>query len=148
MNRSRLYIIRGVSGSGKSTLAKSLLEADPSIAHFEADMYFVQDGEYRFDPKLLPAAHRWCFEQVCDALLDGKCVIVSNTFTQVWELEKYLKLAERWPTTVFSMKKQYQNTHGVPADKVEAMRKRWEKIPADRVLFETEDDNVLIQFIK
>jgi energy-coupling factor transporter ATP-binding protein EcfA2 len=39
-----LLLLRGCSGSGKSTLAKSL-----GGVHYEADMFFVEDGEYRFD---------------------------------------------------------------------------------------------------
>ena len=39
-----LYIVRGIPGSGKSTFAKSL-----GGTHFEADMFFMKDGEYKFD---------------------------------------------------------------------------------------------------
>ncbi len=39
-----LFLLRGLPGSGKSTLAKSL-----SDSHIEADMFFMKDGEYKFD---------------------------------------------------------------------------------------------------
>ena len=39
-----LYIVRGIPGSGKSTFAKSL-----GGTHFEADMFFMKNGEYKYD---------------------------------------------------------------------------------------------------
>jgi uridine kinase len=45
-----LYLIRGVPGSGKSTFAQSLLDKFVVQRMYEADQYFVQNGEYQFDP--------------------------------------------------------------------------------------------------
>ena len=39
-----IYLLRGLPGAGKSTVAKRL-----GGEHYEADMYFMQDGEYKFD---------------------------------------------------------------------------------------------------
>ena len=39
-----LILLRGLPGSGKSTLAKWICNQ-----WFEADMFFEQDGEYKFD---------------------------------------------------------------------------------------------------
>ena len=73
-----LFLLRGLPGSGKSTLAKSLVGE-----HFEADMYFVRDGEYKFDANKLSNAHKWCKISVEECMnLRYNRVIVSNTFTQ------------------------------------------------------------------
>lgn len=113
-----LLIIRGLPGSGKSTLAKTL-----GRFHVEADMFFVKNGIYQFDKTKIREAHEWCFNTVCDALR-FKDVVVSNTFTRIWEMQKYLDLPN--PKTVITVEGNYGNVHGVPPSVVEEMRKRWE----------------------
>lgn len=121
-----LYLLRGLPGSGKSTLAKSL-----GAEHFEADMFFVKGGEYKFDAALLRDAHKWCKDSVeeCMALGHGS-IVVSNTFTQEWEMKAYYDLAEAHGYTVFSLIVENRhggvNEHGVPEDKLEQMKNRFE----------------------
>ncbi len=124
----QLFLLRGLPGSGKSTLAKAI-----GGVHYEADMYFIdrETGEYRFDASKLKLAHNWCAIQVQKAMVDEwPMVIVSNTFTQEWEMETYYKLARENGYRVFSLIAENRhggtNVHGVPEDKLEAMRKRFE----------------------
>lgn len=121
-----LYIVRGIPGSGKSTFAKSL-----GGVHFEADMYFMENGEYKFDPSKLKLAHNWCAIQTQKAMVDEEpIVVVSNTFTQEWEMETYFKLANENNYKVFSLIVENRhggvNEHGVPEDKLELMKNRFE----------------------
>jgi len=51
----QLILLRGLPGSGKSTFANLL-----GGIHVEADQYFIQDGEYKFDASKLKQAHNWC----------------------------------------------------------------------------------------
>lgn len=121
-----LTLIRGLPGSGKSTLAKKLRGE-----HFEADMFFQKDRQYKFDPALLREAHQWCQDQTEQAMLFGwREIVVSNTFTQRWEMEPYLKLAQEhgYTVQVIECKGKFENIHGVPAEKIEKMRQRWENI--------------------
>lgn len=130
-----LYLVRGVSGSGKSTLAKKLSWSGehylPAGLYFEADMFFegvgILAGGYRFDAKFLPYAHQWCLASVAKEMLFERDVIVSNTFTQYWELEKYLKLAKAngYKVHMIHCTGEYQNVHGVPASKVQEMKDRF-----------------------
>ena len=86
-----LILLRGLPGAGKSTVAK--LFGD--VSHYEADMYFMVNGEYKFDVTKLKDAHAWCQDMVkMDMLKDVPTIVVSNTFTQEWEMEAYYKLAE------------------------------------------------------
>lgn len=125
-----LYLIRGVPGTGKSTEAKRIIEQNPdkTFKHFEADMFFVKNGKYNFDPKKIKDAHKWCQSETMNALLHGFDVIVSNTFTQKWEMDPYVKMAEQLGADlkVIVKKHVYGNIHGVPDDKVKAMQDRWE----------------------
>ena len=126
-----LYIVRGIPGSGKSTFAKSL-----GGTHFEADMFFMKDGEYKFDMFKIKEAHKWCQDSVERAMLlnhttgDNSIIIVSNTFTQEWEMEAYYALAKQWNYKVFSIIVENRhggvNEHGVPEDKLQAMKDRFE----------------------
>ncbi len=88
---NKLRIIRGLPGSGKSTLAKSM----EGFEHIETDMWFMLNGEYKFDLKNIRVAHMWCQDQVLKMLKEGKNVVVSNTFTQIWEMKYYLDLAKK-----------------------------------------------------
>jgi len=124
-----LYLVRGLPGSGKTTyVLKKLLVDNPSIKHFEADMYFQQGGDYYFDPSRLKEAHQWCFNQTKEALQGGEDVVVSNTFTQQWEMTKYIELAKTLPATLKVLKAtgEYQNVHNVPQASLDNMKKRWQ----------------------
>lgn len=135
----KLFLLRGLPGSGKSTLAESLASGAGS-AHFEADMFFVKDGEYKFDSTQLKNAHNWCRDEVEYAMQFGYRgnpvnsplgnIIVSNTFTQEWEMKPYYELAEKYGYVVFSLIVENRhggvNEHGVPKDKLEQMKNRFE----------------------
>lgn len=121
-----LYIVRGLPGSGKSTFAKSI-----APVHFEADMFFMNDGEYKFDFSKIKEAHQWCQESTQDAMVSGSPkVAVSNTFTQEWEMKPYYEMAEKYGYMVFSVivenRHGGKNVHGVPEATLDNMRKRFE----------------------
>ena len=125
-----LILLRGLPGSGKSTAAK-LFQGYGWSAHYEADMYFMVDGEYRFNPAKLKDAHGWCSSQTEKAMVDEiPMIVVSNTFTQEWEMEGYYGLAAKYGYIVVSMivenRHGGENVHGVPADKLQAMNDRFE----------------------
>lgn len=125
--KKTLYILRGIPGSGKSTFARHL---DGLIR--EADMYFIsrETGSYNFDPSKLKEAHQWCKEEVESIMKEEENVIVSNTFTQEWEMDAYYQLAKQYGYQVFSVivenRHEGVNQHGVPQDKLEVMRNRFE----------------------
>ena len=126
-----LYIVRGIPGSGKSTFAKTL-----GGTHFETDNFFMVDGEYKFDVTKLKAAHEWCQNSVNTAMILNittdlnNTIVVSNTFTQEWEIKPYFDMAETYGYRVFSLIVENRhggvNQHGVPEDKLEIMKNRFE----------------------
>ena len=127
--KKHLILLRGLPGSGKSTLAKSL--GGDHVFHVEADHFFMVDGEYRFRGDKLKQAHEWCQSMVQDQMfLEHPLIIVSNTFTQEWEMESYFKMAEnfgyRVSTVILENRHQGKNIHGVPDEKLEAMKNRFE----------------------
>ena len=121
-----LILLRGLPGSGKSTLARSL-----GGMHMEADKYFMSSGKYEFDASQLRDAHNWCQNAVRVGMeTQGQKIVVSNTFTQEWEMDPYYKLAEQYGYRVYSLVVENRhmgvNQHGVPADKLEQMKNRFE----------------------
>jgi predicted kinase len=121
-----LFLLRGLPGSGKSTLAKSL-----SGKHIEADMFFMKDGVYEFDATKLRDAHQWCQNMVGSWMSDGEeRIVVSNTFTQEWEMKDYYEWATDFDYKVYSLIVENRhggvNEHGVPEDKLEIMKNRFE----------------------
>jgi predicted kinase len=128
-----LYLLRGLPGSGKSTLARFVGDA-----FVEADMFFLKNGKYEFDGSKIRDAHAWCQSTVREWMqmnadtygLEYSEIAVSNTFTQEWEMEAYYNLAKEFNYKVFSMIVENRhdgvNSHGVPEDKLEAMKSRFE----------------------
>jgi predicted kinase len=129
----KLILIRGISGSGKTTYAKNLQAECPVLSHYEADMFFEKNGEYKFDPTKLKDAHKWCKAQTEIDLMFGRSVIVSNTFTQKWEIEPYIELGKKYGAEVIIKKAtgNYQNVHGVPQEALERMLSRWEELEGE-----------------
>ena len=125
-----LYIVRGIPGSGKSTFAKTLVKKD--YCHKEADMFFVdREGNYKFKPSKIKDAHKWCQEEMDFLMrLEHSPVVVSNTFTQEWEMEPYFELAKKYGYKVFTVIVENRhggtNEHNVPEDKIEQMKTRFE----------------------
>jgi len=126
-----LFLLRGLPGSGKSTLAKQLV-GDKDYCHKEADMYFVdREGNYNFNPSQIKDAHKWCQDEIEFMMkYEHSRVVVSNTFTQEWEMTPYVDLANQYGYKVFTIIVENRhggiNEHGVPADKLEQMRNRFE----------------------
>jgi predicted kinase len=121
-----LFLLRGLPGSGKSTLAESL-----GGSHMEADKYFTYEGKYEFDVTKLKDAHDWCQNAVRVFMENkNKRVVVSNTFTQEWEMKPYFDLAEKHGYRVYSLIVENRhggvNEHGVPEDKLKLMKNRFE----------------------
>jgi predicted kinase len=126
----QLILFRGLPGSGKSSLAHAL-----SPVVMSADDYFEDfvDGQlvYNFDPSKLREAHEWCQKHIGLHMELGKPVVaVANTFTQEWEMEVYFAMAKKWgyrvSTVIVENRHGGTNIHGVPADKIDIMKERFD----------------------
>ena len=121
-----LFLLRGLPGAGKSTFAKALA----GVYTIEADKYFMDGDEYKFDPSKLKDAHAWCQEEVDFLMKYEHKVIVSNTFTQEWEMQPYFDLAEKYGYRVYSLIVENRhggvNEHNVPQETLEKMKNRFE----------------------
>jgi predicted kinase len=123
-----LYLVRGIPGSGKSTFAKQL-----GCTHFETDTFFMEDGEYKFDPSKLKQAHSWCQKIVETYMKDGELypkIAVSNTFTTERELQPYFDLAEKYDYVVFSVivenRHDNESVHNVSDETINKMINRFQ----------------------
>jgi len=126
MIEKTLILLRGIPGSGKSTFAKTI-----GGLHFEADNYFMIDDVYEFVPSKIKDAHRYCQESVEVNMMRGEeKIVVSNTFTQEWEMEPYFEMATQYGYKVFSIIVENRhgnvNLHNVPTEKLESMRNRFQ----------------------
>ena len=129
-----LYIVRGLPGSGKSTFARSIAK---SYQIFEADQYFMKRGKYNFDMSKLKEAHDDCKQRVARRMRENlfnsiffNTIVVSNTFTQDWEMKYYRNIGRRYGykvhTIIVENRHNGTNIHGVPSDKLQIMEDRFE----------------------
>ena len=132
-----LLLIRGLPGSGKTTLGAFLssMAAGGYAVHFEADRYFERcEGgvtRYDFDASKLRQAHEDCESKTAHALASGvPFVIVSNTSTQDWEVERYQSIASthgyRFVSVIAENRHGGESVHDVPDETVERMRDRFD----------------------
>jgi predicted kinase len=129
-----LTLVRGLPGSGKSTFANTITN---KFSICEADKFFYdKEGNYNFDATKLREAHNWCRDEVEIRMKDNQIneqfypeIVVSNTFTQEWEMEAYFGLANQYGYKVFTIIVENRhggvNEHGVPKEKLEQMKDRF-----------------------
>jgi predicted kinase len=132
--QGELILLRGLPGSGKTTLAKIILQLrstdEPEI--LSADDFFEdKEGDYNFDPTKLKEAHNYCQFRCSERMRQQKArIVVANTFTQEWEMDEYFKMAERYNyrvhTVVVENRHGNENIHGVPEDKLQQMKNRFQ----------------------
>ena len=143
---AKLVLIRGLPGSGKSTLARKMLSDGAVDEHFEADMWLYRRSDYDakgffkgfttaprdycWSPERSKAAHAACIEAATRALWSGKTVVVSNTFTKLWEMQPYLDVAKTLGASVEVIVAvgEYGSVHNVPKEAMAAMKACFEDV--------------------
>ena len=101
----------------------------PDFKHFEADQYFTDTaGNYVYVQSQIKDAHATCQNCAELALMFDQNVVVSNTFTQVWEMKPYIDMANKYGADleVITATGEYENIHNVPKEAIARMRARWE----------------------
>jgi predicted kinase len=130
-----LILLRGLPGCGKTTLGEVIMFLPGSNDQnnvISADDFFVdENGVYNFDSKKLKEAHNDCLLRCVDRMKNQLVkIVVANTFTQEWEMEKYFEIADRYNyrvhTVIVENRHGSKNVHDVPNDKVEIMKNRFE----------------------
>ena len=122
----RLVLYRGHPGSGKTTLAEETLEIYKAVGFTTS----------HWDDHVLQNHTRcqWGVENDMDNGVD--LIIVSNTFTKLWEMKPYLNLADKNKYYIFIYRCQgdFKNVHNVPIEVVERMKREYEPHPYDILL--------------
>ena len=131
-----LYVLQGVPGSGKSTLAKIIQNNSPNVKICSTDDFHMENGEYKFKPKLLSTYHDLNLQQAIN-LLDNKfTVIVDNTNILRKHARPYAEFASKQniPIVFIRVSGEFKNIHGVPEDKIKMMKSSMEDLDLNSVL--------------
>jgi hypothetical protein len=96
----------------------------------------MEDGVYKWDPTMIKNAHNYCQGQTQAWMktdsdqIDTSKIVVSNTFTQEWEMQPYFDMAKEYGYKVFTIIVENRhggiNQHGVPDEVLTKMRERFE----------------------
>jgi predicted kinase len=130
-----LILLRGIPGSGKTTLGETILHQPGSNNTnnvLSADDFFIDEsGNYNFDSTKLKEAHNMCQQKCAERMkMELSKIVVANTFTENWEMKSYFDMAERYKyrvhTIVVENRHGGKNIHGVPDDKLQIMKNRFE----------------------
>lgn len=106
------------------------MAANHGFDHFEADQFFTRNGRYLFNPRKADQAHAWCLDRAKESMTHGRTCVVSNTFSQQWEIQPYLNAAKEmgYAVQIIEAQGKWKNCHGVPDHVIEKMRARWENV--------------------
>jgi NEDD4-binding protein 2 len=136
-----LIIMQGWPSSGKSTMAKAIAwdieqEYNSLPAICSTDDYFYCEGKYVFNPKNLGLYHKANQQRVEALLRANRSVIVDNTNIRAWEAKPYVAYAIKLgiPVRFVRCEGNYKNTHGVPEEKIEQMKREIEELTVEKVM--------------
>lgn len=95
-----LIIARGPSGSGKSMMSRILAEKF-NAPIFASDDFWMNSGEYQFDPDYIGESHFWNHGRAEEAMQGNEpVIIIDNTNVQFWEMRKYAIMAQEYGYSV------------------------------------------------
>ncbi len=107
-------------------LWNSFINREHKFYSVSSDYFFMLNGEYKFDVKLLGAAQTACLRQFYECVCDPKAVIVvDNTHTSIAEASPYIQLGNAFAHEVQvitllpdPVKCAERNKHNVPFSKI------------------------------
>ncbi len=136
-----LIIMQGPSGSGKTTLANLFQEGfiPYGTAMICSTDKFFQDyetGKYEFKLEKLTENHQQNQKMARYVLEKGITAIIDNTNIRAWEARPYVEMAVALgvPVVFIRCEGKFDNSHGVPDEKVLQMRANMEELSVEKCL--------------
>lgn len=145
-NKLKVIILQGAQGSGKSTyyqrIADQLRVHDITAVQCSADLYMMEDGEYKFAVDKLVPAHTAAEKDAIEAYRAGNIVIIDNTNIKSWYVRSYLApLVEKGLSAsqivIVRLTGTFPNIHQVPESVVTLAEKQMEDLSFDSIMSAT-----------
>jgi NEDD4-binding protein 2 len=97
--------MKSISGSGKSSVASLIASGYNNRSSCSSvrstDNYFMKDGKYCFDPKMLGQYHANTLRDVQNDMIDETpCIILDNTNLKSDHIKPYIKAAKHYGYSV------------------------------------------------
>ena len=139
-----IILVRGLPGAGKTSLTERMDAVTASADDFPGLYTENEDGSVAFHggdkmddgQRRIAHAHSWCQDQAYRAVQNDQHVVVHNTFTQRWEMQPYMDIAEGtgdrlvvvdlFDGGLSDSELAKRNSHGVPEEAIARMRERYE----------------------
>lgn len=134
--KKRVFIVRGHSGSGKSAFVKeltNLINDNDNVVTLSAFDYFKG---IEFDSDLVPESHEWALIKLEEYMKKQyKWIILHNTFTKSWELNKYVQLIEKYnyPYRIMRLESSHFSIE-VPKEKIHYQMENYSPYGIDKKL--------------
>ena len=132
----KMFLVYGVPGAGKTTFVKNeLIPKYDDLRHYEADMFFMKNGKYDFNPKQLFLAHKWCQKKAEEAMIDGATLAISNTSVTPRDRRFYLEIAKKYGYVVIPhfLYGGFKSVHGVSEASMKKFAGRLKFVTADEI---------------
>jgi len=124
----RLLLIRGLPGAGKTRLAQDYVAQ--GYLYLEADQFFMESSQYRFDQEKQGEAHAWCLDQTRKAIEGGGHVCVANVFATIPDVWPYTMLGVEYQVVEAGFPE--RSVLDVPAELILDLQRRW--VPTEQMI--------------
>lgn len=144
-----MILLRSLPGMNKDQVIEKFV--DMGYIHIQAEQWYERNPDKERNNANRNEAHCWCQAQAKAALMCGEKIIIANTFTQRWETNAYVTIANNEGVdykiislldksspdmsleVVIERLRKFRPDSTIPAGYMSSLYRRWERLPEEVV---------------